>query len=230
MSAFLKTYLDYMPEWWPRLLEAARVTAEISTLGFLVALTLGALLLVMARSGSTPLRHFANGFVQLLRAVPLLALLLALYFGLPSFGITLSGYWAGILGLGLQGAAYVAEVLRAGLDSVHKGQREAALAAGLTPGQLFVSVVLPQAMRVMLPPMLNCYVSLLKDSSLCALIATDELMLAARAMSSEYFLPLHIFVLVGLFYFAIAFPLSMFSRVLARRLARGRRAMGAVQE
>jgi ABC-type amino acid transport system permease subunit len=80
----------------------------------------------------------------------------------------------------------------------------------------------------MLPPMLNCYVSLLKDSSLCALIATDELMLAARAMSSEYFLPLHIFVLVGLFYFAIAFPLSMFSRILAKRLTRGRRAMGAV--
>lgn len=228
MSGFLQTYVDYMPEWWPRLLEAARVTAEISTLGFLLALSLGALLLAMTRSQNAVLRYFAHGFVQFIRAVPLLALLLALYFGLPSFGLTLSGFWAGILGLGLQGAAYVTEVLRAGLGSVHKGQREAALAAGLTPGKVFLFVVLPQAMRVMLPPMLNCYVSLLKDSSLCALIATDELMLAARAMSSEYFLPLHIFVLVGLFYFAIAFPLSMFSRILAKRLTRGRRAMGAV--
>lgn len=227
MSGFFQTYAEYMPEWWPRLLDAARVTAEISALGFVLALSLGALLLMLTRSHSRLLSYLAQGFVQFIRAVPLLALLLALYFGLPSFGLTLSGYWAGILGLGLQGAAYVAEVLRAGLDSVHKGQREAALAAGLTPGQVFVSVVLPQALRVMLPPMLNCYVSLLKDSSLCALIATDELMLAARAMSSEYFLPLHIFVLVGLFYFAIAFPLSMFSRLLARRLARGRRAMGA---
>jgi ABC-type amino acid transport system permease subunit len=75
--------------------------------------------------------------------------------------------------------------------------------------------------------LVNTYVALLKDSSLCALIATDELMLAARAMSSEYFLPLHIFLLVGLFYFAIAFPLSMLSRVLERRLSRGRRVMGA---
>jgi ABC-type amino acid transport system permease subunit len=162
-----------------------------------------------------------------MRAIPLLALLLALYFGLPAFGLTLSGYWAGILGLGLQGAAYVAEVLRGGLGAVHRGQREAGLAAGLTPAQTFIAIVLPQAMRVMLPPLLNTYVSLLKDSSLCALIATDELMLAARAMASEYFLPLHIFLLVGLFYFAIAFPLSMLSRVMERRLARGRRALGA---
>jgi ABC-type amino acid transport system permease subunit len=120
----------------------------------------------------------------------------------------------------------VAEVLRGGLNSVHRGQREAALAAGLPPYKVFTNIVLPQALRVMLPPLLNCYVSLLKDSSLCALIATDELMLTARAMSSEYFLPLHIFVLVGLFYFAIAFPLSMFSRLLAKRLSRGRRALG----
>lgn len=228
MSGFFQTYVEYMPEWWPRLREAALVTAEISALGFLLALVLGALVLICVRSKNRLVRSAANGFVQFIRAVPLLALLLALYFGLPSFGLTLSGYWAGILGLGLQGAAYVAEVLRAGLDSVHKGQREAGVAAGLSPAVVFTSIVLPQAMRVMLPPMLNCYVSLLKDSSLCALIATDELMLAARAMSSEYFLPLHIFVLVGLFYFAIAFPLSMFSRLLERRLARGRRAMGAV--
>lgn len=228
MSDFFKTYVEYMPEWWPRLVEAAFVTAEISALGFVLALVLGAVLLVCVRSKSRFVSYAANGFVQFIRAVPLLALLLALYFGLPSFGVTLSGYWAGILGLGLQGSAYVAEVLRAGLGSVHKGQREAGIAAGLSPLAVFTSIVLPQAMRVMLPPMLNCYVSLLKDSSLCALIATDELMLAARAMSSEYFLPLHIFVLVGLFYFAIAFPLSMFSRVLDRRLARGRRAMGAV--
>lgn len=226
MSGFFQVYREYLPEWWPRLIEAARVTAELSSFGFLLALVLAGVLVAMARSPWRALRWASNAIVQFVRAVPLLALLLALYFGLPAFGLTLSGYWAGILGLGLQGAAYVAEVLRGGLDSVHRGQREAALAAGLTPRQVFANVVLPQALRVMLPPLVNCYVSLLKDSSLCALIATDELMLAARAMSSEYFLPLHIFVLVGLFYFAIAFPLSMLSRLLGRRLSRGRRALG----
>ena len=181
----------------------------------------------MLRSGVTVLRHGANGFIQLLRAVPLLALLLAIYFALPAAGVTLSGYWAGAIGLGVHGAAYVAEVLRGGLKSVHGGQREAGLAAGLTPRQVFLNVTLPQALRVMLPPLLNSYVALLKDSSLCALIATNELMLTAKAMSSEYFLPLHIFILVGLLYFAIAFPLSMLSRWLERRLAHGRRTVGA---
>jgi His/Glu/Gln/Arg/opine family amino acid ABC transporter permease subunit len=221
MIAFFETYGDYAGEWLPRLAAAARVTATLSLLGFALALALGATLVAAQRTHRPALRRAAAAFVQFVRAVPLLALLLALYFGLPSFGVTLPGYWVGVLGLGIQGAAYVAEVLRGG--------REAALAAGLTPLAAFRHVVLPQAMRVMLPPLLNAYVSLLKDSSLCALIATDELMLTARAMASEYFLPLHVFVLVGLFYFAIAFPLSMCARLLARRLGRGRRTLGTNQ-
>ena len=227
MTAFFATYAEYMGEWWPRLLGAARVTTELSAIGFAIAIVLGALLVWMLRSGVTALRRTAQGFIQLLRAIPLLALLLAIYFVLPSFGITLSGYWAGALGLGVHGAAYVAEILRGGLQSVHGGQREAGLAVGLTPRRVVLHVTLPQAARVMLPPLLSSYVALLKDSSLCALIATNELMLAAKAMSSEYFLPLHIFILVGLFYFAIAFPLSMLSRWLERRLAQGRRTLGA---
>lgn len=227
MNAFLATYAEYLAEWWPRLAQAACVTAELSAIGFAVALVLGALLVWMLRSDVALLRHGANGFIQLLRAVPLLALLLAIYFALPAAGITLPGYWAGAIGLGVHGSAYVAEVLRGGLKSVHGGQREAGLAAGLTPRQVFLHVTLPQALRVMLPPLLNSYVALLKDSSLCALIATNELMLTAKAMSSEYFLPLHIFILVGLLYFAIAFPLSMLSRLLERRLAHGRRTVGA---
>jgi len=227
MNTFFSVFLQYWPEWGPRLAEAAKVTALLSSAGFAIALLLGALLVALLRSSWPVLRLAANGFIQAVRTVPLLALLLALYFGLPPLGLTLSGFWAGVIGLGLHGAAYVAEILRGGLSAVHRGQREAALAVGLAPHQVFVQVVFPQALRVMLPPLLNTYVALLKDSSLCALIATDELMLTARAMSSEFFLPLHIFLLVGVFYFAIAFPLSMGSRLLARRLSQGRKVMGA---
>ena len=227
MSDFFSVFQQYGAEWWPRLLQAAYMTAALSVAGFGMAFAVGAVLVAMVRSGRPLLRLAANTFIQVVRTVPLLALLLTLYFALPPLGITLSGFWAGVLGLGLHGAAYVAEILRGGLQSIHRGQREAGLAVGLTPHQVFVQVVFPQALRAMLPALVNTYVALLKDSSLCALIATDELMLAARAMSSEYFLPLHIFLLVGLFYFAIAFPLSMLSRVLERRLSRGRRVMGA---
>jgi His/Glu/Gln/Arg/opine family amino acid ABC transporter permease subunit len=227
MNAFFSVYSQYWPEWGPRLFEAAQMTALLSSVGFGFALVGGALLVAMIRSSHAGLRMVAHSFIQFVRTVPLLALLLALYFALPPLGLTLSGFWAGTIGLGLHGAAYVAEILRGGLQSIHRGQREAALAVGLLPRQAFLHVTFPQAMRVMLPPLVNTYVALLKDSSLCALIATNELMLAARAMSSEYFLPLHIFLLVGLFYFAIAFPLSMVSRMLDRRLSRGRRVMGA---
>ena len=226
MTAFFLTYLEYLPDWGPRLVDGAIVTARLSLVGFVLALCLGALLVAMQRSGAGLLAALANAYVQFVRTVPLLALLLALYFALPSLGVTLSGYWAGALGLGLHGSAYVAEILRGGLTSIHRGQREAALAVGLSPWKVFAHVVFPQALRIMLPPLLNTYVALLKDSSLCALIATDELMLAARAISSESFLPLHIFLLVGLFYFGIAFPLSMLSRLLERRLNRGRRVLG----
>lgn len=226
MTAFFLTYLEYLPDWGPRLVDGAIVTARLSLVGFVLALCLGALLVAMQRSGAGLLAALANAYVQFVRTVPLLALLLALYFALPSLGVTLSGYWAGALGLGLHGSAYVAEILRGGLAAIHRGQRESALAVGLSPRQVFAHVVFPQALRIMLPPLLNTYVALLKDSSLCALIATDELMLAARAISSESFLPLHIFLLVGLFYFGIAFPLSMLSRLLERRLNRGRRVLG----
>ncbi len=225
MIEFFAQYPVYWSDWGPRLAEGARVTALLSLVSFAVALALGLLLTWAARQPRRWLRRSAEGFVHCMRAVPLLALLLLLYFALPSLGLTLSAFTAGVLGLGLQGAAYVAEVLRGGLNSLHRGQREAALAIGLTPLQAFVRVTLPQAVRIVLPPLLNTYASLLKDSSLCALIATDELMLAARAIASESFLPLHIFLLVGLCYFAIAFPLSMVARVFERRSARGRRTL-----
>lgn len=227
MKDFFLAYGEHLDAWLPRLFEAAWVTAELSIYGFLLALVLGCVLTAMVRGRIVVLRRCATALIQAVRTVPLLALLLAVYFGLPSLGATLSGFWAGTLGLGLHGAAYVAEIFRGGLGAVHKGQREAALAVGLSPYQAFRHVTLPQALRLMLPPLLNTYVALLKDSSLCALIATNELMLTARAISSEYFLPLHIFLLVGMFYFVIAFPLSMLSRALERRMARGRRTMGA---
>ncbi|EJL77453.1 amino acid ABC transporter permease [Variovorax sp. Varisp85] len=226
MIEFFATCADYWGDWSGRLCSAALVTVALSLAGFGLAALLGSLLTWAQRRGSRGLQRTAGVYVQFIRSVPLLALLLAIYFALPQAGVTLSGFWAGVLGLGLQGSAYVAEILRSGLGSVHRGQREAGLAVGMTPRQVFVNVSAPQALRVMMPPLLNAYVSLLKDSSLCALIATDELMLTARAISSESFLPLHIFLLVGLFYFAIAFPLSLLSRWLEARLARGRRVMG----
>lgn len=131
------------------------------------------------------------------------------------------------MGLGLVYAAYLAEVFRAGLQAIPPGQREAALAAGLTPSQTFRCILFPQAFRIVLPPLLVNKVSMLKDSSICALISVHEITLASRAIMSETFLPLHVFALAGAFYFAIAWPASLGVRALERHLATGDSRVGA---
>jgi len=162
-------------------------------------------------------------YIDVVRSIPILAILYLIYFGLPGIGISFSAFVSGVIGLGVVYSTYVAEVLRAGVQSLHKGQKEASLAVGMTPFSTFRWIILPQAVRVVVPPLLLTLISLLKDTSICALITVNELMLTSKLIMSEFFLPLHIFVLVGLIYFAIAWPMSLFVRWLEPQLNRGRR-------
>jgi ABC-type amino acid transport system permease subunit len=116
----------------------------------------------------------------------------------------------------------MAEVYRAGIAAIHRGQREAALAIGMTGAQAMRIIVLPQAIRIIVPPMANCAVSLLKDTSVASLISAPELMLRARDLSSEYFTPIELHVLVGGMYSAMAYPLAKGARFLELRLGKGR--------
>ena len=230
MIQFLQTLFDHLPLWGPRLLPAMGNTALVTVASFGLALGL-AIVFELLRSLRIPLVLRPIALVlEILRSVPILAVLYLIYFGLPGIGITLSPFAAGTIGLGAVYSAYLAEVLRAGVGAMHKGQREAALAVGMTPLMVFRFVVLPQAIRTMLAPLLVSLISLMKDSSICALIAVTELMLEARLIMSEYFLPMHIFVLAGLIYFAIAWPMSLFAGYLERRLNRGRRSTAPVQK
>lgn len=220
MTGFFQPFDEYGAEWLPMLLDAMRITALLSTCAFVFSLVLG-LILAMCRNAPSPLlRRFAALYVTVVRGVPLLALLFLLYFGLPGIGITFDAFTAAVIGLALAFAAQVAELFRAGLAAIPKGQREAALAVGMTPAQSFAFIVLPQVVRVILSPLVVTFVSLLKDSSLASLITVNELMLTGRAMSTEYFLPLQIFLMVGLCYFVIAWPFSLLSRRLAVTSAR----------
>ena len=223
MSAFLAPYGDYGGDWLASLLPAAGMTAAMTVAAFLLAALLGGLVAALRLSASLMLRRLALSYVEIVRGIPVLTILFLIYFGLPNAGITLDAFTAGTIGLAISSSAYLSEVLRTGLDALHKGQREAALAIGMRPGQMYRSIILPQVLRVTLPAILSTLIVLLKDSSLCALITVNELMLTGRALSTEYFLPLNIFVLIGAIYFAIAWPLSLLSRHFERRLLRGRR-------
>lgn len=223
MIEFLKLYSEYLPDWWPQILPAIGNTIGLTAGAYVLAVVLGLILAVGKISKIKILRCFCIGYIETVRGIPSLAILFLLYFGLVPIGIVLDAFTAGFIGLGLSGAGYIAEVFRAGLEAMHKGQREAALAVGMTPFAAFRYIILPQAVRIVLPPLLNMLVMLLKDSSICSLISTPELMLRAKDLASEYFYPMHVYLLVGVIYFAMAFPLSAATRLVHARMSRGRR-------
>jgi His/Glu/Gln/Arg/opine family amino acid ABC transporter permease subunit len=214
MSDFIGPYIEYGKEWLPLLVRARGTTALLSVSAFALSLVFGLLLALCRSARSQALSHFVTVYISVVRGVPLLAILFLLYFGLPGIGITFDAFSGAVLGLALAFAAQVAELFRAGLMAIPKGQREAALAVGFTPVQSFTLIVLPQVVRIIIAPLIVTFVSLLKDSSLASLITVNELVLTGRAMATEYFLPLQIYLAVGLCYFFIAWPFSLISRRL----------------
>lgn len=206
-------------EWMPELAQGMLATLRLMLFSFLFAAVLALPIALGRLSPSRILRNAARSYVEIVRGMPSLTLLMLLYFALPSVGISLSAVTAAIIGLGLNGAAYVSEIYRAGIEAVEAGQREAAQMIGMRNWQVLRHVILPQAARIVLPPMGNFSISLLKDTSVASLISAPELMLGARDLTSEYFMPLQIYLLAGALYLVMALPLSVCVRQLELRLA-----------
>lgn len=221
---FLQVYSDNWADWWPQILEAIGVTMQLMVASFALAVVLGMLLALGKVSRFKSLRVISTVYIEIARGIPALAVLFLLYYGLVPLGIVLDAFYAGFIGLGMSAAGYIAEVFRAGIQAIHKGQREAALAVGMTPFMTFRYIVLPQAMRIILPPLLNMLIILLKDTSICSLISAPDLMLRAKDLAMMSFLPMHLFLLVGVIYFILAWPLSIVTRRVEVHMRRGTRA------
>jgi polar amino acid transport system substrate-binding protein len=203
-------------------LEAAWVTLELSVLAFLLAVPVGAALAVARVYGARPIAGAARLYIELFRGTPVLLQLFVLYYGLAGV-ISLGPVQAAVLGLGLNYGAYEAEVYRGALLAIPRGQSEAARALGFGPAQTLRHVLLPQALRLALPPMTNDFVSLLKDSSLVSVITVIELtkrMTIAAVDMRGWLIP---GLLCAALYLALSFPLSELARRLERRLARDQR-------
>lgn len=213
---------DDLYEWLPQLLVAAGGTLKMALLAYILAVTAGLLIALARRSRRRVLSAVATWYVELIRGTPALTQLFLIYFGLASAGVVLTAFVAAVIGLGLNYAAYMSEVYRAGITAVHRGQREAALAIGMTNALAMRSIILPQALRIIVPPMANYAVSLLKDTSVASLISAPELMLRARDLSSEYFMPMELYLLVGGMYLVMAYPLGKGARYLEVRMGQGR--------
>jgi His/Glu/Gln/Arg/opine family amino acid ABC transporter permease subunit len=213
---------DVLPRFLPVLLEGLLVAAQVAVGAFALALAAGLLLALLTRSPVRLLRAPAWAYIELIRGTPALTQLFILYFGLSEIGLSLSPMTAAVTGLGANGAAYLAHVYRAGIDAVDRGQREAALSLGMTPAAVLLEVVLPQAVRVMIPPFCNHAIQLLKDTSLVSAVAAPEIMFRARSLVMETYLSMHVYLLVAAIYLACTIPLAHLSAHIERRLARRR--------
>jgi His/Glu/Gln/Arg/opine family amino acid ABC transporter permease subunit len=210
-------FVDSLPE----LLIAALGTLRMTALAFGVAAGLGLPIAILRLFGGVPGR-LAFLYVEIVRGMPALALLFLIYYGLAPLGIVLNSFVAAVTAFGLNGAAYLAEVYRSGIQAVDPGQREAAQMLGLRRAQVMREITLPQAVPVVLPPMGNYLVALLKDTSIASLIAAPELMLRSRDLAGTYYLPMEFYLLAGAMYLIMAWPLMHMVRRLERRFTRGR--------
>jgi His/Glu/Gln/Arg/opine family amino acid ABC transporter permease subunit len=218
---FWRILLAKLPEFLPYLLRGALVTLEITFATLVFACVLGLVLALVQRARLPLVGSVAAVYVELLRAVPVLTTLFIIYFGLAYLGIQLPSFVAAVVGLGLLGGAYMAEILRAGIDAVHQGQREAALSLGMTPARAMRYVVLPQAFRVVVPPTANYAIGLLKDTAIVSTVAAPELLFAAKTLVSQTILPLQIYLLTALIYLALSLPLARLAHAMEVRLSRG---------
>ena len=224
MIGFWRELWGNLPVWGPQMASAAVQTLELTVTSLVIALLVGALVALLRTAPAPPLRWLAIAYVEVGRGTPALVILFVIYFGLPSVlpSLQFDSFTAATLGLGLQGGAILGEIFRAGIEAIDKGQREASLALGLSPSQGMTRVIAPQALRVVVPPIGNYAIGLLKDTAIASIIAAPELMLRAKDLASSSFMPMHLYVLAALFYFAMSYPLSLLVGRLEIVLSRGR--------
>lgn len=214
---FWQTLFRVAPQFLPVLLEGAVVTIQVAFGALMVALAGGLTLALLLLAPLRPARILARGYVELICGTPALTQLFIIYFGLADIGLGMPPLPAAIVGLGMNGAAYLAEVFRAGIGAIHQGQTEAALSLGLPPTDVMRFVVLPQAVRIMLPPLCNYAIQLFKDTTLASSVAAPEIMFRARNLVMETYLSMQIYLLVACIYLSLSIPLShLASRLQAR--------------
>jgi polar amino acid transport system permease protein/cystine transport system permease protein len=216
---FWERFRENLPYFLEVLIPAAGMTVRIAAGAFVLAIVAGLILALLQTMRISLITLIVRAYIELVRGTPVLAQLFILYFGLTQVGIRFTPVQAAIIGLGLNGGAYLAEVFRSGIESIHRGQMEAALTVGLTPMAAMRWVILPQAMTVVVPPTTNYSIALLKDTAIVSAVAAPEIMFKARNLVMETYLSAQIYLLVAIMYLCMSLILSWISRRLERRLA-----------
>ncbi|WP_445503004.1 amino acid ABC transporter permease [Microvirga sp. G4-2] len=214
MSELVNTFfnLDILWEVWPLLVEGLWLTLALAAVAIPLSIGIGLVIAVAQDVQNTPLRFVLVAYVDVLRAIPPLVLLIFIFFGFPFLGLSLGEFPAAVLALTLNGSSYFAEIFRAGLESVPKGQREAARSTGLTWLQSMAYVVAPQGTRNVLPDLVSNTVELFKQTSIASAVALQELLRSAQIAQGLLYNPTPL-VAAAIVYFLMFWP---FVRLVSR--------------
>ena len=201
----------------PRMLRAAWITIELGVLTIVLSCVLGGLLSAVRLLGGRAARWTVHGFVEFTRGVPPLVQIAIVYFALPRFGLVLDEFWTGVAALTFIGAGYTVEIVRGAVESLDTGQRESALALGLSERQTLFLVLLPQALRRILPPLTNELANVIKASALLSVISVNELTKVANDLIFVHFVVIEVLIEMTLLYLVIVGGLMWLSRWLEQR-------------
>ncbi|MEC0232254.1 amino acid ABC transporter permease [Paenibacillus alba] len=216
MDSSLQVILEALP----MLLKGALITFKIVIIALPIAFLIGLISGLMNVSSSRILRALATFYVDIIRGTPLLVQVFFVYFGLPAFlDIRIEAEVAGIIAISLNAGAYISEIFRAGIISINKGQMEAARSLGLSKWLTMRLVILPQAIRRMIPAYVNQFIVSIKDTSLLSVIGINELTQSGEIIISANYRAFEIWGVVGIIYFMIIYALSRLARVFERRYA-----------
>ncbi len=206
-----------IPKYFPTFYEAAWLTLQLTTLGILVGLILGLIVALMRISELKILNKPAQLYIWMIRGTPLLLQLWIIYFGLASI-VNIPGVPSAVIALGIHNGAYIAEIFRGSIQSIDRGQREAALSLGMTPWQAMKRVILPQAFKRSVPPLGNQFIIALKDSSLASTVAVRELLLRSRQIGSSQYLLMEMLIIAAIYYLIMTSVLTIIVSRIERRL------------
>ena len=206
---------------WPALLEGLKITVELTFIVIAISLVLGIFVALGRLSKNRLLSTLVGFYVDFMRATPLLLQLIYIYFVLPTIGIRLDPFVAAIVGLSLNYSAYLSEVYRSGIQAIPRGQLDAAAALGMSPALTMRRIILPQAVRIVIPTLGNYFVALFKDTSLASFLTLQELLFSGQIIISRTYDYFTIYTMVLFMYFLVGYPSLMFVRYLEKLTKNG---------
>lgn len=213
-------FMQFIPS-LPYILKGIIVTLKIVILAGILGFILGIILSLFKISSIKVLGWFADAYTSIFRGTPLVLQLMIIYFGSPQiFGYQIEPYVAAVLSFGLNSAAYISEIIRAGILAVDKGQQEAAMALGVPYGKMMWDIILPQALKNILPALMNEFITLTKESAIVTTIGVMDIMRRSYQVGAEYYSYFEPLIIAGVIYYLMVITLTFMGKALERRMRR----------